>query len=678
SPLPPQTEAETKTSPYPSSFASASRSKTALTASQSDLGHSSSSTTRPHQAPQPNASPRLEPTPSRSALTPSSSPQNIRPGEYSVAGGEDRSPSAQTAESVDVWSNTHSQVHSRQGSHDRIQNYKGTTKSELGHGSFASKPAAVRGSTVDDRTISASASSNKPSGVTRSLSANVLGQKPSSFSTVAKPKPNRVASSESETEDPTSEDDAPLSSLVPPRRPGSAASSLQGGSPASSFRDIPPREQSPTRSTRSAGALTSRTSPQPPSASPSSIGKAGGQRGSTPSPIPDRKDTTSPLSRGRRPTLDGFSSSPKTTPSTNGTLTSSPIAIPSREDPIKSSLLTPPMSEIDLSTTLKTTPKSSFRSTATTPKAETSTPPSFLKPASSAKPASSTTQRGQDHINKGFTREESRASSVGYSSISSRVPVTPRSEVGIGGNTSTSATTSSSGSSANDIPRKAHGKRLSVTFDEPVAFPAGKHRREASGTSVSSGRRDSTDLQAVKRNERRRSEAKAAIEFGKVVNGPGPAADPDEEEGRSEGRSSLEQLQNWNMMQNMAQTQQMQAMAMGMGMGMGPTTPGMQSFNMNPGFHNPMMQMNMPMMQPNPMFNSMMPNGMGMPTGFALPPVPSMPNMNMMMGMDPSMMAAHQQAMMIAKQAYQMAVAQQAIAAAGEEWERSSNMGGFS
>jgi hypothetical protein len=44
---------------------------------------------------------------------------------------------------------------------------------------------------------------------------------------------------------------------------------------------------------------------------------------------------------------------------------------------------------------------------------------------------------------------------------------------------------------------------------------------------------------------------------------------------------------------------------------------------------------------------------------------------------DPNFFAAHQQAMMIAKQAYQMAVAQQALAAAGEEWERGSSVGGF-
>ena len=39
-------------------------------------------------------------------------------------------------------------------------------------------------------------------------------------------------------------------------------------------------------------------------------------------------------------------------------------------------------------------------------------------------------------------------------------------------------------------------------------------------------------------------------------------------------------------------------------------------------------------------------------------------------GADPMLLAAHQQAMMVAKQAFQMAYAQQALAAANEEWER--------
>jgi serine/arginine repetitive matrix protein 2 len=43
---------------------------------------------------------------------------------------------------------------------------------------------------------------------------------------------------------------------------------------------------------------------------------------------------------------------------------------------------------------------------------------------------------------------------------------------------------------------------------------------------------------------------------------------------------------------------------------------------------------------------------------------------------DPNFLAAHQHAMLIAKQAYQYAVAQQAMAAAADEWERQTNTGG--
>jgi hypothetical protein len=52
--------------------------------------------------------------------------------------------------------------------------------------------------------------------------------------------------------------------------------------------------------------------------------------------------------------------------------------------------------------------------------------------------------------------------------------------------------------------------------------------------------------------------------------------------------------------------------------------------------------------------------------------------MNMGVGMvDPRVFAVHQQAMMIAKQTYQLAVAQQAMRDAAEEWERGSAMSGW-
>ena len=44
---------------------------------------------------------------------------------------------------------------------------------------------------------------------------------------------------------------------------------------------------------------------------------------------------------------------------------------------------------------------------------------------------------------------------------------------------------------------------------------------------------------------------------------------------------------------------------------------------------------------------------------------------------DPNFLIAHQHAMAIAKQAYQLAVAQQAMAAAGDEWERGSSVSAF-
>ena len=82
--------------------------------------------------------------------------------------------------------------------------------------------------------------------------------------------------------------------------------------------------------------------------------------------------------------------------------------------------------------------------------------------------------------------------------------------------------------------------------------------------------------------------------------------------------------------------------------------PGVSGMPMNPWMGN----MQMPMQMQQPMLS---------PAQFMAPP-PA----------DPQFFAAHQQAMMIAKQAYQMAVAQQAMAAASDEWERGSAMGGYS
>jgi len=56
------------------------------------------------------------------------------------------------------------------------------------------------------------------------------------------------------------------------------------------------------------------------------------------------------------------------------------------------------------------------------------------------------------------------------------------------------------------------------------------------------------------------------------------------------------------------------------------------------------------------------------PQAFMIPPPPPSAGQ--------TFLAAHERAMMIAKQTYQMAVAQQAMAAAADEWERSSTYAG--
>lgn len=102
--------------------------------------------------------------------------------------------------------------------------------------------------------------------------------------------------------------------------------------------------------------------------------------------------------------------------------------------------------------------------------------------------------------------------------------------------------------------------------------------------------------------------------------------------------------------------------------------------------------------QPNPMnfgFNNMMgwqqQQGMPGPMLNGMNPMAGTPPIGMSMGMqqqqflspmamqgaDPAFLAAHQQAMLIAKQAYQYAVAQQAMAAAADEWERGSSVSAF-
>lgn len=126
-----------------------------------------------------------------------------------------------------------------------------------------------------------------------------------------------------------------------------------------------------------------------------------------------------------------------------------------------------------------------------------------------------------------------------------------------------------------------------------------------------------------RRKERRRSEARSAIEFGKIVNGRGPIVH--------------------NGSDDDLVPQHGQQMSINPMIGMDGTIPGMNAHAWGP-------------------WQQPMPTSMG-------------PMITSQFSPDQTFFAAHQHAMMIAKRAYQMTVAQHAMALAGDEWERGSNIG---
>jgi hypothetical protein len=311
---------------------------------------------------------------------------------------------------------------------------------------------------------------------------------------------------EEEVQPSSTEDDAPLSTLLPPRRPGSGLSSQGSGSPRTSTPTLPIREQSPAHSMRSMATHVSRSSlgglglpPAPRSATAPNSRNVSSN--STTSPVPEERtlEPKSPLSRGRKPLIDLTSSVP--------TVVTPLPSIPSGEGSNQASLLTPPISERGF-------PSSPAPETARKQSSATPSSP-FLRPAPSA------IQRHHDHLTRPFARDDSPASSVGNSSIGSgRFPNTPGtgSDAGLSIANSQSVITTSSGSSGNDAPR-AGGRRTSVTFDDSVVFTQKKtfHRRGTSGgSSGSTSGASPYDGQDAKRNERRRNEAKASVEVSPV------------------------------------------------------------------------------------------------------------------------------------------------------------------
>ncbi|KAG6334651.1 hypothetical protein ID866_4433 [Astraeus odoratus] len=213
-------------------------------------------------------------------------------------------------------------------------------------------------------------------------------------------------------------------------------------------------------------------------------------------------------------------------------------------------------------------------------------------------------------ISNSSVRGESPAPSSTGESSSGGPPFTPRdgSEIGV-------RLREYGSDVGSTVKARGHGRRPSVTFEDTPEKEKDRGRERSKS--------EATGEEKIR--ERRRSEAKAAIEFGKLVNGRGPVIrnDSDEELAPRGG----------NMRMSV----------------------------------NPMMGMegSMPsMMTPQGWVPWQQPMGTGMSS--VVPP---------QFSSDPVYLAAHQRAMMFAKQAYQMAVAQHAIAMAGEEWERNSNVG---
>ncbi|KAJ7511615.1 hypothetical protein B0H11DRAFT_1952256 [Mycena galericulata] len=293
------------------------------------------------------------------------------------------------------------------------------------------------------------------------------------------------------------------------------------------------------------------------------------------------------------------------------------------------------------SSTVRTRPRSSTMMPLVTAPAPSASPPTGISPLNNPPARPFAAPRME---------RNSPASSTGDSS-SGPAPLTPRdgSDFGSGASRGSAPQEEAwSGGVSGLVPVGATGRRIaaqrrsvSFDFDEDLAGD-GKGKAKAKAKP-----RETPVQEEERRRERRRSEARAAIELGNVINGRGPIADDDDEDDEDDvpvNQARLNPMITGTM--GMGMNLPMNNMQMGMNMPMNFASPG----GMSPAWSG---------------WQGQSPPGMLSPQQFMVPP-PA----------DPSFYAAHQQAMMYAKQAYQMAVAQQAMAVAADEWERGSSIGG--
>jgi len=315
-----------------------------------------------------------------------------------------------------------------------------------------------------------------------------------SFAPPTHPRLNNAGTETSENESSqSSDDDMPLSNLLPPRRPGSAMSGARSASPALSARSVPaksnfsstPQNAHPRTSSASSVNVLDQTGRgrQPLVDLSAPVQKETGKPLQPPTTGTSKK--ASPL-RTKRSFKDvGKSSAPSSSSSSPPLPNSSPAV----------HIHQPLPSNAAEATTRK---RSSTIQAGQLPSAKIHSVP--LKSAPEPEPVP------RFMVFRPFAHADSPPSSIGNSSWSGMLPLTPQTGSEAGGS-------STSGSAGGDQEQKKNGKerrKLSVSFVEPE--PEGRVEKRAKGMHRREGSEDREDPAEDKRKERRRSEAKAAIE----------------------------------------------------------------------------------------------------------------------------------------------------------------------
>lgn len=288
----------------------------------------------------------------------------------------------------------------------------------------------------------------------------------------------------------SSDDDMPLSTLIPPRRPGSAMSGARSASPAASARSVP-------------GTPNFLSTPQ---------------TAHSRTPNVDAIGTLDEAGRGREPLVNLSAPIQKDT--------GKPLRLPTAPATKKTSPLRSKRSFKDVGNGPAPSHSSSF-SPSPRPSLPNSSPAVHMRQPSSTNTAEtvtrSTIQAGmlssakvhtvplksvpepesvpRFTVPQPFAHTDSPPSSIGNSSWSGMLPLTPQTGSEAGGS-------STSGSGDQEDEKVKDRRKRRVSFAEPEQGKKGEKKAQG----VVHRREESDSVAEDKRKERRKSEAKAAIE----------------------------------------------------------------------------------------------------------------------------------------------------------------------